>query len=399
MARVGTTLASVAALGLSLAIAGIAGPSVPAFAQQQGQPARAEADKAKAEKAKPQQKPLRKEKKKGAEADASGGEDARKRDSADVQKTLAAAQKSLEGNKADIAVGQIDALIGRGGLDARSMARALSIRGQAYRRQGKPAQAIADLQSALWLKNGLSESERASAMEARAGSYREAGLGEAPGVGGGASAGGQQTNRNVAATAAPAPTRLETAAVPEQRAPAAPAPSQPSAGGGVGSFFSNLFGGGGQQAAPARAAAPPPAAKPSVSSSEVVRADPAETKGKARAKVASAASATGAARPDTPPVAEPAKTEAAPPKADGRGRLALRLSAQRTETDARAVAERVQREHPEAAGRRARVDEAVFGGMGTFYQPSIGPFADMDGAKKLCAAIRGKGVDCEVVTR
>ena len=407
MARVGTTLASTVALGLALAVAGVARPPEPAFAQQ-GQPAKAEggkvaADKPVADKAKAQQKPSRKAKRK--EADAEGGDEAKTRDPADAQKTLAAAQKSLDGNKADIAVGQIDALIGRGGLDSRSMARALSIRGQAYRKQGKPAQAIADLQSALWLKNGLSESERASAVEARSAAYREAGLGEAPGIGGGAPASPQQGTRAVAAASAPvAPSRVETAAVPEQRAPA---PAQASGSGGGGGFFANLFGGGGQKAAPVQPATTPPPASPSVSSSEVVRADPAEAKGKAlaRAKVASAASAPGAARPDTPPVAEAARSEAAPPKAEaqakveGRGRLALRLAAQRTESDARAVAERVKREHPETAGRRTRVDETVFGGMGTFYQPSIGPFADMDGARKLCATIRGKGIDCEVVSR
>lgn len=67
-----------------------------------------------------------------------------------------------------------------GGLDQKRMARALAIRGQAYRRDKKPAQAISDLQSALWLKGGLSESERAAALAARAEAYRDAGLPEPP---------------------------------------------------------------------------------------------------------------------------------------------------------------------------------------------------------------------------
>ncbi len=57
------------------------------------------------------------------------------------------------------------------------MAKALYYRGTAYRKQGKPAQAISDLTTAAWLKGGLSDSDRAQAMEQRQLAYSEAGLG------------------------------------------------------------------------------------------------------------------------------------------------------------------------------------------------------------------------------
>jgi hypothetical protein len=60
------------------------------------------------------------------------------------------------------------------------MARALYLRGSASRRLGKPAQAISDLTTAVWLKGGLSDADKAKAIEERQLAYREAGLGDTP---------------------------------------------------------------------------------------------------------------------------------------------------------------------------------------------------------------------------
>ena len=126
-----------------------------------------------------------------------------------MQKTLDSAQKSLDAGKADVALNQVNALISGGGLETRSMARALAVRGYAYKKQSKPAQAIADLQSALWLKDGLTETERASALQARSEAYREAGLGDAPPISGvkanTSSGSGQQSRPIATATVAPRP--------------------------------------------------------------------------------------------------------------------------------------------------------------------------------------------------
>ncbi len=54
-----------------------------------------------------------------------------------------------------------------GNLPPAIMARALYMRGVAYRQQSKPAQAISDLTSALWLKGGLAAEDRADALKQR----------------------------------------------------------------------------------------------------------------------------------------------------------------------------------------------------------------------------------------
>lgn len=63
-----------------------------------------------------------------------------------------------------------------GGLSAPEMAKALYTRGVAYKKQGKSGLAISDLTSALWLKNGLTPSEREKATQDRAEAFKMAGV-------------------------------------------------------------------------------------------------------------------------------------------------------------------------------------------------------------------------------
>ena len=65
-----------------------------------------------------------------------------------------------------------------GGLGSAEMAKALYVRGMAYKKQSKPGLAISDLTSALWLKNGLGDADQKSAIAERAEAYRLAGLGD-----------------------------------------------------------------------------------------------------------------------------------------------------------------------------------------------------------------------------
>ena len=58
----------------------------------------------------------------------------------------------------------------------------LYYRGLVFRKLGKPGFAVSDLTSALWLKNGLSEAERADAIKVRALAYNEAGISDVPPV-------------------------------------------------------------------------------------------------------------------------------------------------------------------------------------------------------------------------
>lgn len=396
MARVGETLALAAfAAAIGLAVP-VAMTMATAHAQQTAE---------KPERPKPAKKTA---KKKGGDADAEGDKkDAKKaRDPAEVEKLLAAAQKSLETGKAEIAGQQIDVLVNGGGLTSRAMARALMIRGEAYRKQGKPAQAIADLQSALWLKGGLNETERTQATNARAGAYREAGLGEPP-------PGPETASRTTSKPPPPAPAAphastpantapVVTAAVPAPPSPAAPPPAprvaeaQSAPENPVGNFFSNLFSGSGETArkpAPAPKAAPP--TRPEVSSysePDPRKSDALAAKGREQKPLAKSAKIATASTH--------AKTAPAKAAADADGRFVLRLAAQRTAAEAQTLGQSMKAKHASALGDRGYdVDQATFGNMGTFYRANLGPFADQKAAEKLCATLRGEGVDCQVVTR
>lgn len=63
-----------------------------------------------------------------------------------------------------------------GGLAPTEMAKAFYTRGMAYKKQNKPGQAISDLTSALWLKNGLSGTDRETATAERSEAYKMAGI-------------------------------------------------------------------------------------------------------------------------------------------------------------------------------------------------------------------------------
>lgn len=102
----------------------------------------------------------------------------KQKDSAAAHASYDAGVKSYQGGKFEPAVQSFTAALRGGGLPASDMAHALYYRGLAYKKQSKPGLAISDLTSALWLKNGLSDSERASATSERADAYRLAGLGD-----------------------------------------------------------------------------------------------------------------------------------------------------------------------------------------------------------------------------
>ncbi|MEQ1712431.1 MAG: hypothetical protein ABL908_13655, partial [Hyphomicrobium sp.] len=165
-----------------------------------------------------------------------------KNDPAVALRSLETGIKSYEIGKLDPAVQSLTLALA-GGLPSQQMARALYYRGLAFRKQAKPAQAISDLTSAIWLKGGLADAERASAIESRAAAYREAGLGEPAPVGD-----VTRTAAPVAATSTSAETKTSAPAANRQTATAAPS------SGGVGGFFGGLFGGGSAASTSAEAA-------------------------------------------------------------------------------------------------------------------------------------------------
>lgn len=392
MARVGSTLALAVVAAAAIAVAAdYARAQAPAPAVAEGEATAAPQKKPSAKKADP----------------AKSGAPAKGRDPAAAEKSLDQAQKSLDGGKPDLAINQVNSVISAGGLDARSMARALAVRGHAHKKQGKPAQAIADLQSALYLRNGLNDAERAAATQARAEAYREAGLGE-PAPASQAAAAGQSpaANKETAAPArtakqaatkaeagaqapAPASSPISTAAVqpPRPAQPEQPAPATSS--GGIGGFFSNLFGGSSSQPQTPAAAAPARApTETAVSSwSETGPSAPGGTKAKAPPKTAAAPAA-------------PAEAKAAPQKtaASAKGAFRIELAAVKSREEAKRAAEKVRTEHASVIGQRSyTIVEATFGNMGTFYRAQFGPFDESVEPRALCSTLRTKGLDCQVM--
>lgn len=172
------------------------------------------------------------------EDDAPRGKAKPKVDTAAVSKTLETAAKQISANKAEAAIKALSGVLATADLPSGLMARALYLRGAAHRKQGRSAQAIADLTGALWLKNGLSGSDRTDAAQQRSAVYREAGLPEpaevtppqriaAPGKDK-PNVSGLQTGSTGKRTDGKEPTKVEP----------------PKSGGGLGNFFGNLFGGG-----------------------------------------------------------------------------------------------------------------------------------------------------------
>jgi hypothetical protein len=416
-----------AATALSLGCAAVLALSAPSFAQTASAPPAQKAAKASAKKADPKAAPA---------------------DPAAAQSSIDAGVAAYNAGKTDQAVASLTSALSGGKLPAAQTARALYYRGIAYRKQGKPAQAIADLTSSLWLKNGLGPTERADATAQRSAAYREAGL---PDQTDGSAAPksppaviAQPVAPNVkaapvATAAAPSPsaptTGVKTAALPSPTVDAKIEQPTSSSNGG-GGFFSNLFGGSSQRAPePPRAAAPQAPQQPQTSGwSERLQvnraAPPATTAPLATAAVvptplptAPAAAAPGAPRvaaasapvAKAAPVAVATAASAAPPaaaasearpadpyvvqqRAGGAGRYQLQVAAVRSRTEAQAVYERIRQKHAKDPGfREAIIDEAAIGGIGTFYRVRLGPYAEANEPRELCAKLRSSGVDCMIV--
>ena len=293
----------------------------------------------------------------------------KKQDPADAQRAVEAALKQLQAGKSEQAVQVLSATLAGGNLPPATLAKALYVRGMAYRQQRKPAQAVSDLTSALWLKGGLGSDDRAGAVKERAAAYADAGL----------------TDRG------------------EPDRPEAPAKAASS------NWLGNLFGGSGASEPPApppkapppaqapapKADAAPPAKAPAAglsgwSSKTEVQAD--------RPAVAAAppAQPAKAPAPALPPKAPaPAAAPVAAPAARLEGKHLVQLGAVRTEAEAQAIAAKAKREHATMlASRQSSIDRAVFGNMGAFYRVRFGPFASARETQAVCAKLQGSGLDC-----
>lgn len=390
---------------MALAVVGLhpTAAQVPAGQTTAAQPATAKA-KAKTKAAAPAQQDEAAE---AGEGDAKSPQKPKKRDPAEAQRSIENGIKLLQSGKSEQAIGTFSAVVSGGNLPPPVMAKALYHRGLAYRKVNKPAQAISDLTSALWLKGGLVETERADALQARSAAYREAGL---PDQSSGADSAGtaavaaptaSRTERREASSAKAA-SALTTAATSTTQPPAigpaqsaslaaAPVAAAPSGGG---NFFSNLFGGSSTAtaAAPPQATQPPPAPKTDVgqawSSTTRIQSQRAATPGipatPSPQQVAAAAPA-------------PQATVAASTSA---GRFKAQVALVRSAEEAQAVVAKLKAQYAAAlAQREPAVDQTTFGNMGAFFRVRVGPYASQAEAQGVCAGLKGSGLDCVPVSQ
>ena len=322
-----------------------------------------------------------------------------KKDPAVAQQQIEAGSAALQTGKTDQAVQQFTAALTGGSLPAPLMARAHHQRGIAYRKLSKPALAIEDLTHALWLKNGLSESDRADAMQNRIAAYRDAGLPDQadaeslksqPVPAASASKGQEQGSSSSSSRTGSIPTEKPAATL-------ALAPeSTPQASTGIGSFFGNLFGGSSGTAEAATTTASTPRAE--VSGSAWSAGTEVKTPGQ-KIKPASG-TATPAAAPapkaaaKVASIAQPSEPAASAP-AKGNARYRLQVAQSKSRDEAQSIAAQLKQQlAPDLAGREASIVAVSAGGFGTLHRLSFGPFADAAEWKDLCPKLLKAGHDC-----
>jgi cell division septation protein DedD len=301
----------------------------------------------------------------------------KRQDPVEAQRAIEGANKLLQSGKAEQATQALTATLAGGNLPPAVMAKALYLRGVAYRQQGKPAQAISDLTSALWLKGGLADSDRADAMKQRTAAYGDAGL----------------TETGEAVTAAPA-AKERQASAKGWGATTSPDEGSGSSAPLGGNWFKDWFSGW-QNNNSSQSEAPPKATTGSIQKETAPpAAQPAAPPSPAR--VASAWSSKTEVQPETAALVERGP---APAAAKFEGKFRVQLAIVRTEEEARALVVKAKRELAGAlAAREPEIDQAVLGNMGAFYRVRVGPYATIQESQAVCARIKGTGFDCMAVT-
>lgn len=351
-------------------------------------------------------------------------------DSKQARRLVIAGVKAFERQSHEEAVKNFSAALNTGGIASKDMAKAMFYRGQAYQNSKRPAQAIADYTSAMWISNGLSTDERVRALKLREAAYKSAGIAPAQ----------DELAKRILAEAE----RKGQSGTASGTAVSVPSLTNPLSG--IGSVFSGLFGGGSSsKPAPpaataattspqrpvvrppvtaARAAVRPAAApskptaavsawnsttqtKPSAAPNQVApRVAPPPTR---RATVAPGSRRAAPMQKATRPAA-PVRTAALPkpsqrgagtslsqraPQASGR--FKVQVAAVRSRGEAERLARRLQRNYGALLGaRRPSIRETVYGNMGTFYRVEVGPFQRQAQTDTLCASLKAAGYDCLV---
>jgi tetratricopeptide (TPR) repeat protein len=368
---------------------------------------------------------------------------------------------SLAAGKYDNAVRQLSATVNSENASPGEAAKALYLRGIAYRKLGQPARAIADLGAAIWL--GLGEQDRVKALVNRGLAFQAAGLasqGEAeialarkaggsgtvdqliaegggaaegpaaiaafstevrpedqggssaaarasaeplPGfntsVSGGAPPPSTRTADSSPKSAGDAPSSWSTSASVEGESP------KPSGGNRLTRWFGSVTDSSGSAASepPSTPAAPPsaPRAAPPPASAPV---NPSWTTKTETQDAASGDEGGGQSKGwgrwfnKKTAEAEPAAEPTAPPPSAAGGGYRLQLASSQSEEDAKALWKKVASANPELAAKQPEIEKVDIGNFGTFYSLKIGPFPDKAESLKLCNALKRSGVDCLLAT-
>jgi cell division septation protein DedD len=308
----------------------------------------------------------------------------KKQDPVEAQRAIEGALKLLDNGKADQAVQTLTNAISGGNLPPAIMAKALLYRGMAYRQQQKPAQAISDITGALWLKGGLSPTDRTNAQQQRSAAYQEAGLSEK----GEPLAAGLTKERPAQSSS-----NWGTAASTETASS-----SQSSQ---WGSGWGNWFGGGSSSSQTAQVQPKQPQTAEVQPKQEVA---PFATTVKATPEPKESSTSSWSSGTEVRSAPAEARTQrmetAAISQARPEGRFSVQLAMLRSPDEAKALAAKVRREYATVfASREAEIDQTVVGNMGTLYRVRVGPYATPSEGQAACAKLKGSGLDCMVVTQ
>jgi SPOR domain len=363
---------------------------------------------------------------------------------------------SLAAGKYDAAVRQLSATVNSSSASPSNAAKALYLRGIAYRKLGESARAVADLGAAIWL--GLPQDDRVKALVNRGLAYRAAGLskeGEAE-LAAARKLGGSRTVDDLVAEGGGAPegaaaiaafatevrpgdddassasrprsksvTSFRTAATGDQAPPPSSEPppprtadaspgtwstsvdngSQPSSSSGgnrLTRWFGSLTDSSSESTAPAPQPAPAQTAKPPKPSAPPAAASSSSWSTSTETQEASSAGAGetqsrwsrlfGSRTANADVAAQPAPSTPA-----GRG-YRLQLATSRSEAEAKALWKQVSQAQS-LDGVSPEIERVDIGNFGTFYSLRIGPFPDKAESLKVCNALKRSGIDCSPATQ
>ena len=368
-------------------------------------------------------------------------------------------QKSLDSGNYEMAIRQFSATVNDADSTPQQAAKALYLRGVAYRRSGNPARAIVDLGAAVWL--GLSGADKARALVNKGLAYRAVGLssqaesaiaqarrasgqanemlaqesrmtvastGSSPVSDGAVSGGvwdrfvpsipsfGSSSSSSQTASApasSPAPQAASQSAQAETRtAAAAPttgwgaevADESASQGNAVSRWFGSI--GGGSASTPSSVPGPAPSAPTTTTTSRAAATNTTRTAAASPPSAESWAANTSAQTESEGGTAvgrwfsrQTSSTPApAQPAAAPRGSgYTVQLANSGSRGDAQALWNKAKSSNPQLASANPRIERVEIGSLGTFYTVKIGPYATSSEGTKVCNALKRRGTDCSVV--